>query len=56
MFFLAQAERRSERGNETQNLFCNKAEKIHGFHGMWSPVLPYFLPLIQSIVLRNLYT
>ena len=52
MFFLAQAERRSERGNETQNLFCNKAEKIHGFHGMWSPVLPYFLPLIQSIVLH----
>lgn len=34
MFFLAQTERRSERGNETQNLFCNKAEKIHGFHGM----------------------
>ena len=42
MFFLAQAERRSERGNETQNLFCNKAEKIHGFHGMWSPVLLFF--------------
>ena len=52
MFFLAQAERRSERGNETQNLFCNEAEKIHGFRGMWSPVLPYFLPLIQSIVLH----
>ena len=57
MFFLAQAERRSERGNETQNLFCNKAQKIHGFHGMWSPVLLFFfLTLIQSIVLRNLYT
>lgn len=52
MFFLAQAERRSERGNETQNLFCNEAEKIHRFRGMWSPVLPYFLPLIQSIVLH----
>lgn len=31
MFFLTEAGRRSERGNETQNLFCNKAKKIHGF-------------------------